>query len=510
MTDEPRVLRERQLAAIEMLRGSLRSGHRRPVMQAPTGFGKTIVATAIFEGALAKGKRAVLTVPALELIDQTVERLAEQGIRDVGVIQADHRMTDWSKPIQVCSVQTLVRRNKPEADLVVVDECHRAYRDIYKWMGDPAWAKIPFVGMSATPWTVGLGKHFDDLLIAARTRELINEGLLCPFRTFAPSHPDLAGIKTVAGDYNVDQLADRMNQNKLVGDVVGNWCAQADGRPTFVFAVDRAHARAIEKQFHEAGVRAAYMDAYTNEFDRAKIKAQFKHGEIQVVCNVGVLTIGIDWPNVSCISLVRPTKSEILYCQMIGRGLRTCEGKQDLLILDHSDTTLRLGFVDEIHHDKLSDGKPNGKATEKQIRLPRECPRCHALRQAAAFECPHCGYRRELQVGEYVNARGELVEIGAEYRSRQAVRNAWGAHAGTLVDRMADAPAQVKREWLGMLLHVARQRGYASGWVSHTYRDIFGVWPTRNMDLVAPREPTVEVWKVVEAKKQAYKRSKQQ
>jgi superfamily II DNA or RNA helicase len=508
VSDEPRVLRERQVRAVEMLRESLRSGRRRPVMSAPTGFGKTIVATAIFEGALAKGKRAVLTVPAIELVDQTVEKLYQQGIRDVGVIQADHRMTDPSKPIQVCSVQTLARREKkPECDLVVTDECHRVFDTHVKWMADPAWAKIPFVGMSATPWTVGLGKHYDDLLIAARTRDLIAEGLLCPFRTFAPSHPDLAGIKTVAGDYHEGQLAERMNQNKLVGDVVGNWCAQADGRPTFVFAVDRAHARAIQAQFHEAGVRAAYMDAYTKEFDRAKIKAQFKHGEIQVVCNVGVLTIGVDWPNVSCICLVRPTKSEMLYVQMVGRGLRTCEGKQDLLILDHSDTTLRLGFVDEIHHDKLSDGKPNGKATEKQIRLPRECPQCHALRQAAVFECPHCGYRRELQVGEYVNTRGELVEVGAEYRARQAVRNAWMAHSGTLVDRLRDAPSQVKQDWFGMLLHVARQRGYASGWVSHTYRDIFGVWP-RNMDRIGAREPTVDVWKVVEAKKQAYKQSK--
>jgi superfamily II DNA or RNA helicase len=506
MIDEPRVLRERQVQAIEMLRESLRSGRRRPVMQAPTGFGKTICATAIFEGALAKGKRAVLTVPAIELVDQTVEKLYQQGIKDVGVIQADHRMTDPTKPIQVCSVQTLARRaKKPECDLVLVDECHRAYQNIFTWMKDPDWARIPFVGMSATPWTSGLGRYYDDLLVAARTRDLIAEGLLCPFRTFAPSHPDLAGIKTTAGDYNEAQLAERMNQNKLVGDVVGNWCEQADGRPTFVFAVDRAHARAIQKQFHEAGVRAAYMDANTGDFDRAKIRAQFKHGEISVVCNVGVLTIGIDWPNVSCISLVRPTKSEMLYVQMVGRGLRTCEGKADLLILDHSDTTLRLGFVDEIHHDTLSNGKPNGKAVEKQIRLPRECPRCHALRQAATYECPHCGYRPELAVGEYVNARGELVEVGAAYRSRQAVRNAWGAHAVSLADRVADAPQRVRREWYGMFLSIARQKGYSPGWAAHAFKDVFDGWPPWSWkEEVQPVEPTVDAWQLAEAKIKSY------
>jgi superfamily II DNA or RNA helicase len=502
MIDEPRVLRERQVAAIDMLRGSLRAGRRRPIMSGPTGFGKTIVATAIFEGALAKGKRAVLTVPAIELVDQTVEKLYQQGISNVGVIQQNHRMTDPTKPIQVCSVQTLAKRQqKPQCDLVVVDECHLAYRDIFAWMTDPAWAGVPFVGMSATPWTVGLGKYYDDLLIAARTRDLIAEGLLCPFRTFAPSHPDLAGIQTVAGDYHKQQLAERMNQHRLIGDVVGNWLEQAEGRPTFVFAVDRAHARAIQAQFHEAGVRAAYMDAFTSDFDRAKIRAQFKHGETKVVVNVGVLTIGVDWPNVSCISLVRPTKSEIRYVQMIGRGLRTCEGKTDLLILDHSDSTLRLGFVDEIHHDRLSNGRPPKKEQARKP-LPKECPKCHALRPASVPECPHCGFRPQLQISEYNNPQGQLVEVNSQYRSREAIRAAWASDS--LVSRLEGASQQMKREWYGMLMHVARQRGYADGWVYWTFKELFGVAPCR-MGGVGPRAPSVDCWQVVNAKRQAWK-----
>jgi DNA repair protein RadD len=143
-----RELRPHQAKAIEMLRQSLGSGKRRPVLQAPTGFGKTRLAAAVAEGALAKQKRVIFTVPALSLVDQTLKAFWDDGIREVGVIQGRNAMTDWSRPVQVASVQTLQRRSIPEADLVLIDECHRWF-DLYpKWMTDPAWQNRPF--MAAT------------------------------------------------------------------------------------------------------------------------------------------------------------------------------------------------------------------------------------------------------------------------------------------------------------------------------------------------------------------------
>jgi DNA repair protein RadD len=120
-----RELRPHQVKAIEMLRQSLGSGKRRPVLQAPTGFGKTLLAAAVVEGALAKKKRVIFTVPALSLVDQAVEAFWNERICDVGVIQGSHPMTDWSRPVQVASVQTLQRRPIPEADVIIIDECHR-------------------------------------------------------------------------------------------------------------------------------------------------------------------------------------------------------------------------------------------------------------------------------------------------------------------------------------------------------------------------------------------------
>src|SRR6185437_2966200 len=119
-----RELREDQNDALNMLRASIARGNRRIVMKGSTGYGKTIVASQIVANALAKNKRVLFTVPRIDLVDQTIEKFFEQGITDIGAIQAQHEMTDWSKPGQVASVQTLQRRTIPMSDLVLIDECH--------------------------------------------------------------------------------------------------------------------------------------------------------------------------------------------------------------------------------------------------------------------------------------------------------------------------------------------------------------------------------------------------
>ena len=161
------------------------------MLQAPTGFGKTLTAAHIIQRALDKGHAVIFTVPALSLIDQTVAALEAEGIDCVGVMQADHERTDASQPVQVCSVQTIARRTKPSAGLVLIDEAHLSFKAIHEWMADPAWARVPFVGLSATPWTKGLGKHYDDLIVAATTASLIAQGYLSKFIVYAPSEPDL-------------------------------------------------------------------------------------------------------------------------------------------------------------------------------------------------------------------------------------------------------------------------------------------------------------------------------
>lgn len=459
-----KTLHPHQAATIDRLRDALRSGCKRPLLQAPTGFGKTVVASAIVQSALDKGNRVIFTVPALELIDQTVRAFADEGILDVGVIQAQHQLTNPDCPIQIASVQTLERRVIPRADLVLVDEAHRDFKLFHRWLEDDAWAKIPFIGLSATPWTRGLGRLYDRLIVSTTTRDLIEKGFLSGFRVFAPSHPDLSGVRTVAGDYHEGDLSKAMDKRELVGEVVTTWLAKAEGRPTLVFAVDRAHAKSIQDQFKEAGIAAGYVDANTDAADRRALARGFRDGSIPVVCNVGVLTTGVDW-DVRCIVLARPTKSEILYVQIIGRGLRTAPGKQDLLILDHSDSTLRLGFVTDVHHERLSEGKL-GDAYEAKPKeaLPRCCPKCAFVIPPKVRSCPSCGAETVRQ-SDVVHREGELVELDGKREMKVAEKRNRSDDWHTKISFMAQVKAY------------ARDRRKSDGWCAHKYKDRYGVWP---------------------------------
>jgi DNA repair protein RadD len=460
-------LHEHQKLAEAQLRESLRSGHKRPIIQSPTGSGKTVLAAAIVEKALAKGKRVIFTVPKLSLIDQTVERFNEEGIRAIGVIQGYHPGTDGTQPVQVASIQTLRRRQLPEADLVLVDEAHEVH-DFYRdWMEKPEWKNVPFVGLTATPWTKGLGRLYDDLIVPTTTAELIEKKFLSKFKVFAPSHPDLAGVKTVAGDYHEGQLSAVMSEAKLTADVVQTWLDKGEDRPTLAFCVDLAHARKLADEFNSRGVVCGYVDAYTDRRARNELGEAFRARHVQVICSVGTLTTGIDW-DVRCIILARPTKSEILYVQIIGRGLRTGVGKDHCLILDHSDTTLKLGFVTDIHHEELDDGKPNrsAKASIAEEKKPRECPACKALKNTHV--CLSCGFAPQRQSQLKVQD-GELVEL--DYRKGKA-------------------PIGDKQSLYSGLLFYAGSRGYKKGWAAQQYRQAFGVWPRGLAERPVP--PTIE------------------
>lgn len=462
-------LREDQQRALTMLRQSVASGKRRPAVQAPTGFGKTVLGAHIVHGAKQRGKRVVFVVPALSLIDQTFERFRQNGIdpADMGVLQGDHPWRRPGAPIQIASVQTLCRRGMPETDLVVVDECHIRSEWLHAYLTSEESRSVLAVGLSATPWAAGMGMVYDDLIRPVSMRELIEKGLLSKFRVFASSHPDLTGVKTVAGDYHEGQLAQRMSQPQLVGDIVSTWMAKASGLPTLCFCVNRAHARLVHDQFAREGIAVAYVDAETPREEREVIGRKLAAREIDVVCNIGTLTTGIDW-DVRCIILARPTKSEMLFVQIIGRGLRTAEGKDHCLILDHSDTHIRLGMVDEIDYTELSKNKKRasskgGEEKEDRLPLPLECDACGCLVPHTMSECPSCGkmIRKRVNVE---TAEGELMEITRGRRGKPM----------KLTDQLA---AKGKQRVYLELLAFADERNRSKGWAAHAYRTIFGVWP---------------------------------
>ncbi len=312
---------------------------------------------------------------------------------------------------------------------------------------------------------------------------------LAPFRVFAPSHPDLSGVRTLAGDYHEGDLSGVMNNTPLVADIVDTWLRRAKERSTLCFAVDRAHAKHLQEKFAAAGVLTGYIDAYTPINERKETERKFHNGEIRVVCNVGCLTTGIDW-DVRCIILARPTKSEMLFVQIIGRGLRLANGKQDCLILDHSDTHLRLGFVTDIRHERLDDGltRTKPKASDR-IRLPKECPQCAFLKPPRMCICPACGFKTKA-ISTIEAADGELIEVTGRKESGDAASK----------DDMAAFYAQLRG--------YAQTRGYSSGWAAHKFREKFDVWPNGCKDVPAT-EPTSTVLSWIKSRQIAWAKSKQ-
>ena len=468
-----------QERALADIRATVRGGCKRLVVQAPTGAGKTKLAAAIMEGAISKGHPAAFVVPSISLIDQTLERFWDEDIRDVGVIQANHNMTDWSKPIQICSIQTIRRRGYPKAAVVLLDEIHQFHQAHRDWLTHPDWQTVPFIGLSATPWTPGLGKYFESLLSAATLQELIDQGFLSKFRVFGAGHPDLSEVKIVAGDYHEGQLSGAMQKGSLTADIIKTYQEMWGKGKTLCFCVDRAHAKSVQERFEYAGIPCGYQDADTPPNERAEIKRKFHRGDYQVVANIQTLTTGVDW-DVRCLILARPTRSEMLYVQIVGRALRTAEGKDQAVILDHSDTTQRLGFVTDIHHEELSRSKEPSPAVKK-VPLPKECPKCTALRPAGKNICPNCGFEAK-PVSRIVEGNGMLVEMERHKKTKGKKR---------------EYTMREKEQFYAELKKWASIKGYSDGWAAHKYKTKFGVWPDNSLKWIVAADvvsPDVYIW----------------
>jgi DNA repair protein RadD len=455
---------------------------------APTGFGKTLTSAHIIRRALDKRKRVAFTVPSINLIDQTIAAFEAEGIHCLGVLQGAHPKTDREQPVQICSVQTLTRRKRLDVDLVLVDEAHGLYRDVLRWMQD--FPDLPFLGLSATPWSRGLGKYYDDLIVAATTVDLIRDGFLSPFTVYAPSNPDLSSVSTVAGDFSEDELSEAMDRPSITGDIVAEWLKRGEDRPTLAFCVDRKHARHVHERFEEVGGACEYMDGLTPREDREATFARFRAGQTRVICNVGVLVAGVDLPTASCIIDARPTKSRIRYVQVIGRGLRTSPGKVDLRILDHAGNALRLGLVTDIHQTRLDDG--DEKAAERKQReqsepLPKLCTACKAVLGRAEKVCFACG-APVLTVTSVKVVDGDLVELGARQTGKRDLKE-WE-----------------RRRFYSELLGYAEGKGYASGWASHQFKQKFKHWP-EGYDRVA-MSPSVSTVNWVRSRLIAYAKAR--
>jgi superfamily II DNA or RNA helicase len=326
------------------------------------------------------------------------------------------------------------------------------------------------------------------------TKQLIADKYLSPFRVFAAQRPDLGNVKVVAGEYQEQQLSKVMQEGSLTADIVDTWQRRWGKGNTLCFCVDISHAKAVQQRFLDAGIRCGYQDCFTDQRERALIKKQFHDGVLQVVCNVDTLTVGVDW-DCRCLILARPTRSEMKFVQIIGRALRTAPGKTEALILDHSDTHQRLGFVSDIHHEQLSNGKMDQsiKAKPRQ-KLPKECPTCTCMVSPGIPTCPNCGYVFPIRgVSEIVEEDGTLVEYTADGRK---VGNPKAGRDYTMAEKVA---------FFGELKGYRIQNGKSEGWAAHVYKTKFGVWPNHpSIRDAAARVPGMAVKQYIRSRNIAY------
>lgn len=482
----PTTLRGYQASAVDSLRQSLGSGNRRVMLYLPTGGGKTISGEAMIRGAVAKGKRVLFVANRKQLVAQASAHLTRAGIAH-GILQGENTR-HLHAHVLVCSIDTIAVRGIPDdVGLIIIDEAHavagsKKYRDLlFKYN------RLPVVGLSATPFAPGLGKHYDqlkgalfqELVVGATIRELIELGNLVDVECYAPSQPDLTGVKTQRGiggelDYNETQLAEAVDKPALVGDIVQHWFKLARGKQTVVFASSIAHSQHIVSEFIGRGVAAEHIDYHFSDDLRAAVLDRFTRRETMILSNVGLLAEGWDCPATECMILARPTKSLIRYIQMVGRVLRPHPGKDRALLLDHSGTVLRLGFATDDLPLELDDGRANksGKQQKKPSE-PTPCAKCKYVRPAGVHACPACGFAPERKSDVEV-VDGELVKL----------------------DRKARKPATPDRKQhvYSQLLHICRKKKHKPGWTAQQYKKMFGVWPRNMRDVTATPTPEIEGW----------------
>lgn len=455
------------------------------MVYAPTGSGKTGLAAFITAGHISRGKRVIFIAPYTILVRQTTARFVEYGLPEdeIGIIWRDHPDYDPERLIQIASADTLIRREFPDnIDLIIVDEAHMKKRALLEVIRDSG---VKVIGLSGTPFSPWLGKYYSSLIKPTTIGELIQRGDLSPYEFYAPTKPDLKGVKSgtseeYGSDYNEKQLSEIMCGSDLVGDIVDNWLRNGRDLPTVAFCVDKDHANFVTLQFNRAGINAEVMVAETPSDERHLIIHRFETGTTKVIVSVGVLVAGFD-SDVRCIIYARPTKSEIRWLQALGRGLRTAPGKDACLIFDHSGTVHRLGFPDAIEYDELpskNDGMRGAaarEAKEREEKLPKECPECHFMKPAGVYICPKCGFKPLI---------GEDVET-------DSTRNLKKMSKGETVYTKSH-----KQSWWSQIKFYQRHRAaqgkpVSDGWCAHTFQEKFGEWPNGLSDF--PMEITPEV-----------------
>lgn len=434
------------------------------LIQAPTGAGKTALTAAMLGTAASRGHRSWFVCHRAELVEQAATTFRQVGIA-YGIIAAGTK-PDPLAPVQIASIDTLKNRldKVQRPALCVWDECHH--------VAAAGWSRVmaacpdaKHVGLTATPWRLdgtGLGAHFKRMVRGPSVAWLIEQGYLSPYRAFAPSSPDLHGLKTRLGDYVQDELAEVMGKSAIVGDAISHYRRLASGKRAVAFCVSVKHSQQVAAQFRGAGYVAHHLDGSTPREERRAALQAFRDGHIQVLCNVDLFGEGFDLPAIEAAILLRPTKSLALYLQQVGRALRPYPGKTSAIILDHAANTRTHGLLDDDRDWTLADREKSKTKADEGSDAIRQCPTCYTVHRPAPA-CPTCGHVYAGKPRKLEEIDGELHEI--DPAAIREARKQEQASARTLVELIALAKARNYKNpaaWAGHVYTARMARGRAA------------------------------------------------
>lgn len=345
-------LRPYQQKIVDAVKRDWAAGYTDVMVTAATGSGKTAMFLSLLNDELVGCKRGLILAHRKELIDQPLARLYQYfpqwELRRAGVVMADQ--DDPAAQLVVATVQTLAAAPRRldsilaygPIDYLVVDECHHftrenTYHAVYERL-KAANPNMKHLGVTATPIRAdgdGLGGVYQKESAHYGIREGVEEGFLAPIRWLAiEAAVSLAGVKVIAGEYQRSSLGRVFETDEVLSLVAESYRQYAGDRQAVAFTVTVDGAYRLAAICRQIGISAEAADGTTEKRARSKILDDFAAGRTSVLCNVGLYTEGLDVPQASCILQARPTRSDGLYVQMIGRALRVYPGKEDALVLD--------------------------------------------------------------------------------------------------------------------------------------------------------------------------------
>lgn len=432
--------------------------HRSILLQSATGSGKTQVAVSVIKDSLGKGKTIWFVAPRKELLNQISNCMRDWEINHSFI--AAGRTYNPHAYVHIVSLQSFASRMddiKPP-DFCIIDEIHYGGAGLTRLVEWLVAHGVYILALSATPERMdgrGLGDYCQYMVRGPSIRWLIDNKFLSQYRAFAPSKVDLKGIRTIAGEYNQKQLAERMESDRvLVGSAIRHYKQHAEGKLAVAFAVGIKHSQILEAQFKEAGIIAKHIDGTTPEDERRRIARAFAMREIQVLTSAELLCFGWDLASASgikgvsvqCLIDCQPTKSLPKQLQKWGRGLRY-DGETHIF-LDHANNFETHGLPCEEREWSL-DGR--GKRSQERSINVRQCSKCYACHYPAAV-CPMCGYVYPVESRAIEEIDGDLTEMAISDEKKEIERK---------MKRMEVGRAKTQED----LERIADERNYHWGWV---------------------------------------------